>query len=131
MKNIELTKKGKIILSILGAIILGIIIFIIVPKNKIEGISIEMAMPNEGKIVDDPILGTTLELRVGKKIKILETKYPRNTKDKTEIITENESVAYIDENNNIVGKSSGTTKIYSQTTNGKTKSNIIEITIVE
>lgn len=131
MRKLELTKKGKIILSVVGVLIIGIIIFIIVPKNKIEGISIEMAMPNVGKVVDDPILGTTLELKVNGKIKLLETIHPSKAKGKTEFVSENKEIAYIDENNNIVGKNIGTTKIYSQTKNGKIKSNIIEITIVE
>lgn len=132
MKQIELTKKGKIILGIIGVLIIGLIIYLVIPKNKVEGLSIEMAIPNEGKIVDNPILGTTLELQVGKTIKLLDTIYPKDIKNaKVEYISENENVAYVDENNMIVGKSVGTTKIYLQTTNGKIKSNSIKITIVE
>ena len=132
MKKIELTKKGKIILSILGVLIVGIITFLVIPKNNIEGISIEMAMPNEGFVVDDPIFGMTVELKVGKKIKLLETIHPEKAKNKkTEYVSENPEIAYIDEEGNLVGKSAGATRIYSQTPNGKIKSNIIEIGIVE
>lgn len=130
-RKLELTPKGKIILGIIGVLIIWLILFIIF-GNPIKSMTIEMAMPNDGKMVDDPILGMTLELEVGKKIPLLETIYPEKAKNKKrEYVSENEEIAYVDENNNIIGKSEGTTKIYLQTKNGKVKSNIIEITIVE
>jgi len=131
MKNLELTKKGKIILSVLGVLIIGLIIYLVIPKNNLTSLSIEMEMPNEGKLVDDPILGTTLELRINERIKLLETIYPEKSKSKTEYVSEHSEVAYVDEEGYIVGKSVGTTKIYLQTTNGKIRSNTIKITIVE
>ena len=100
MKNLELTKKGKIILGVLSVIIIGVVIFLVIPKNNIKGISIEIAIPNEGRIVDDPILGTTLELEINKKIKLLETIHPKKAnKTKTEYVSENPEIAYVNEEN--------------------------------
>ena len=131
MGKYELTTKGKIILSIAVAVLIGIIFYIVIPKGaKVERISLEMVSPNEGIVIDDPILGMSTELKVGKKIKLLNTIYPeKSNKTPVEYISENPEIAYVNEDDMIVGKSSGTTKIYMQTKDKKVKSNIIEITI--
>lgn len=130
IKKYELTTKGKIIFGVGLLLIIGLIIFLVIPKGKeIDRISLEMGYPNEGIIVDDPILGISTNLKVGKKIKLLNTVYPENhKKEKIEYISENPEIAYIEEEM-VIGKSEGTTKIYAQTNNGKVKSNKIEITI--
>lgn len=133
-KQYELTTKGKIIIAIAALLIIGLIIFLIIPKgDDITRISIEMVSPNEGIVIDDPVLGMSTELKVGKKIKLSSTIYPENHKNiETEYIVENPDIAYVNEEDMIVGKKAGKTKLYMTTKSGKTvKSNEIEITIVD
>lgn len=133
-KQYELTTKGKIILVLAALLVIGIIVFIFIPKGKdIEAISIEMVSPSDGIVVDDPILGMSTKLEIGKKIKLDSTVYPeKHKKVETEYVSENPEIAYVNEEDMIVGKSIGKTKIYMITKSGKTiKSNIIEVTIVD
>lgn len=133
-KKIELTKKGKIILGVVIIALIALVACIIFLRGKdVTRLSIEMVSPNEGVIIDDPILGMSTELKVGKKIKLASTIYPKNHKKvKTEYIVENENIAYINDEDMLVGRSAGKTKVYLKTTKGKEiKSNIIEITIFE
>lgn len=132
-KKVELTTQGKIILSVVALLIIAIIIYFIIPKGKnVTGISIEMVSPNEGIVVYDPIYGMSTELKVGKKVKLSSTIYPEKHKNvSTEYIVENPEIAYVNDEGMLIGKSSGTTKVYMETKNGKKiKSNTIEITVV-
>ena len=134
MKKFLMQKKVWIFLSILIVLIIGLIIFLVIPKGEdITRISIEMVSPNEGIVIDDPVLGMSTELKVGKKIKLSSTIYPENHKNiETEYVVENPDIAYINEEDMIVGKSVGKTKLYMTTKSGKTvKSNEIEITIID
>ena len=134
MKKFLMQKKVWIFLSILIVLIIGLIIFLVIPKGEdITRISIEMVSPNEGIVIDDPVLGMSTELKVGKKIKLSSTIYPENHKNiETEYVVENPDIAYVNEEDMIVGKSVGKTKLYMTTKSGKTvKSNEIEITIID
>ena len=134
MKKFLMQKKVWIFLSILIVLIIGLIIFLVIPKGEdITRISIEMVSPNEGIVIDDPVLGMSTELKVGKKIKLSSTIYPENHKNiETEYVVENPDIAYVNEEDMIVGKSAGKTKLYMTTKSGKTvKSNEIEITIID
>ncbi len=128
-------KKNKIILAvgIVVVLIIVIVLIIFLRGKEVTSLSIEMGYPNEGIIIDDPVLGMSNELKVGKKIKLLETIYPeKHKKVKTEYVVENENVAYVNDEGMLVGKSEGTTKVYLKTSEGKEiKSNEIEITVYE
>ena len=105
-----------------------------IPKGEgITRISIEMVSPNEGIVIDDPVLGMSTKLKIDKKIKLSSTIYPKNHKNiETEYVVENPDIAYVNEEDMIVGKSAGKTKLYMTTKSGKTiKSNEIEITIID
>jgi len=132
-KKLELTKKGKIILAIVAvAIITTIACLIIFKGEKVSRISIEMVSPNEGVVIDDPILGMSTQLKIGKRIKLDSTIHPENHKKvKAEYVVEDENIAYVNDENMIVGKAVGKTTVYMQTTDGKVISNKIEINIVE
>ena len=126
MKN----NKKKIIIAAGIAVVLIIILLLVIflGKKDVTRLSIEMGSPNEGVIIDDPVLGMSNELKVGKKIKLISTIYPENHKN----VTTEYVVAYVNDDNMIVAKSAGTTSVYLRTTMGKEiKSNKIEITVHE
>ncbi len=131
-KRYELTKKGKIILCIIAVLIIGVIIYLVVPKGKeVERISLDMVDKNQGSIIYDPVNGNKVRLEIAKKIQLSTTIYPENHKNtEIEYIVEDENIAYINGNDMLVGKKVGNTRVYAKTKDGKITSNYIDVEII-
>lgn len=130
-KKYELSLKGKILLGIILALILGVIIYFVIPKGEnVDNLSLDIVEKNQGSIIYDPVNGNVLKLEIAKKAQLSVTISPNDYENaEIEYVVENDEVAYINRNNMIVGKKVGKTRVYAQTSNGKVKSNYIDVEI--
>ena len=112
MKKIEITKKGKIVLSVVGVIVLigiiGLIIFF-TTNNKVEQIGLNVDVLTEGDTMDYET--NTLILHIDSKAQLSYFTMPKNKKIDVNFNNYDKDVISIDSKGIITGLRAGKTEI--------------------